>query len=176
MIEKSWKIKINDSDHFIKLKHNNILGSRLIFLDGIKLPESKTVFCFKEKTSFNIGEHLCELFMDSTGLQPKYFLSFDNKVLEESKQKEKTLPLPYWIWFFIVACGLIPIVSIEGIVALCTGIFGIYKCVNICGKSLYSNKKKAYICATVTGLSWIFIKLYMIAVKYLTIYLNGKLY
>lgn len=176
MYKKIWNFKINENNHVLELKHGNVLGTKLIFLDGTKLPESRLLFNYEEDTSFSIDEHKCVLRVNNTGIDNKCTLWVDNNTIEDSNKVKAKYPMPYWCWLFIIACGIIPVASVEGVVSLCTGIFGIYKCTSTCTNNPYPQKKKAIICATVTLLCWVFIRLYMFAVKYLTIYLNGKLY
>lgn len=176
MYKKRWNFTINENQHVLELKYNYLLGTKLIILDGTKLPESKLLFSYEDDTCFNVDSHNCVLHTDGSGISKNCNLVLDNNSINHDYKAKKKYPLPYWCWIFIVTCGLIPIVSIEGVVSLCTGIYGIYKCTSTCTTKPYSQKKKAYICALVTALCWIFIRLYMIAVKYLTIYLNGKLY
>lgn len=64
------------------------------------------------------------------------------------------MPLPKWSYAFIVACVLIPIVTLGGAVPALVGVGGAAGCAAIARDESKPASKRVALCLGVTALSW----------------------
>lgn len=62
--------------------------------------------------------------------------------------------IPGWAWIFVVACALIPIVSLGGLVPIALGVGGAMGCIGVARGGM-STGAKVGVCVGITAVCWV---------------------
>jgi hypothetical protein len=73
---------------------------------------------------------------------------------EEPKEQPKP-PAPAWGWFFAVACGIIPVLTLGGAIPAMIGIGGASGCLGIAASPTMSVPARVAACVAVTVACWV---------------------
>jgi hypothetical protein len=159
MAQKSWSFQLEDGTHTIDLEHGYWSGKRKIRLDGKLLQESSKVqhFLFDtgSETPFQINGHSGNVLVRTNGITFSYDVILDGRSLGTGQQVKPSTPRPGWSWLFIIACGVIPIVSLGGVIPVIIGIGGAFGCARISRNASFSITQKVIFCIGVTILCWV---------------------
>ncbi len=169
MAKKIWTIALEDGQHTIELEHGYISGKRTICVDGtqIELPpgESSSFLDFGSNHPFKIGNHFCIIHIRTNGITFNFDLSVDGSSISTGKQVDSSNSVPSWVWAFVVACAIIPIISLGGAIPTMIGFVGAGYCYSF---SQDTSKKMAthiFMCFGVTVISWSLFTVLILAVR-----------
>jgi hypothetical protein len=86
---------------------------------------------------------------------PSAFPSIDTKASSTpTTPSTDKPPIPGWAWLFVVACGLIPIVSLGGGIPAALGCGGAAACVGVARNPAQSLEVRIGLCCGITVLCW----------------------
>ena len=133
MARKIWTIDLEDGKHVIDLEHGYFSGQRKIIVDGKLLEatsKARHLFDMGSVHPIQINGHQCVIHIKTNGITFSYDLSVDGYSVGTGKP---ALPsaLPSWAWIFIIACGIIPIISLGGAIPVAIGLSGAAMCASI---------------------------------------------
>lgn len=159
MAKKSWSFQLEGGTHTIDLEHGYWSGKRKIYLDGTLIHESfKTqllLFDTGSEIPFQIGEHSGSVIIRTNGIIFSYDVVLDGRSLETGQHVKPSTPVPVWGWLFIIACGVIPIISLGGVIPAALGIGGAFGCASITRNASLSVIQKVIFSIGVTILCWV---------------------
>ena len=158
MAKKIWTVALEDGQHTIELEHGYISGKRKICVDGtpIKLPpESANSFLdFGSNHPFKIGSHCCIIHIRTNGITFSFDLSVDGRSISTGKQVDSSTSVPSWVWAFVFACGIIPIISLGGAVPALIGFVGAGYCYSISQDTSKKMTTRIFVCFSATSICW----------------------
>jgi hypothetical protein len=118
MPKKSWTVQLEDGMHTVELDKRWASGKRVIRVDGQIVFESKLAWMNTgNDDEFRVGLHECVLHSRTNVFTGSYDLSIDGRSVVTGQPMTKLQPMPKWVWIFIVACGIIPILTLGGATA-----------------------------------------------------------
>ena len=89
--------------------------------------------------------------------------------MSENKQTKMTLAdlkhLPWWTWLFIVACALLPIISLGGAIPMVTAVLGIILCIRASSSPTIKTSLKLLYCFGIVAIAWGLAYLFAFAVS-----------
>jgi hypothetical protein len=158
MAKKIWIVALEDGQHTIELEHDYISGKRDIRVDGtpIELPPGKAsyLFDFGSNHFFKIGIHCCIIHIRTNGITFKFDLSVDGCSISTGKQVDSSISVPSWVWAFIFACGIIPIISLGGAIPALIGSGGAAYCYSLSQDTSKKMATRIFMCFGVTAMCW----------------------
>jgi len=158
MAKAVWTIALEDGTHTVELEHSYFSGKRNIRVDGrpLELPAktASSIVDFGRDQPFKIGNHDCVVHIRTNGLTFSYDLSVDGRSVSTGERVSVAGPVPSWAWAFVVACGIIPIISLGGILPAAIGFGGAAGCYAIAKDDSKQVTTRVALCAAVTGLCW----------------------
>lgn len=158
MANKVWTINLEDGQHTVELEHGYFSGKRLIRIDGRPLAHpakaTRSTIDFGSEHPFRIGNHYGVVHIRTNGLTFNYDLSVDGRSVATGEKVSESGPVPAWAWIFVVACGVIPIVSLGGALPAAIGFGGAAGCYAIAKDGPQQALTRVLLCAGVTGLCW----------------------
>lgn len=159
MATKIWTITLEDGKHQIELEHAYISGKRDITVDGtlIKLPpkSAQSFLDFGSNHPFKIGNHCCIVHIRTNGITFSFDLSVDGRSISTGKQVDSSDSVPPWVWPFVIACGIIPIISLGGAVPAMIGSAGACYCYSISQDTSKQATTRVLMCFGVTSICWV---------------------
>lgn len=97
---------------------------------------------------------------------PTAFPSMDSSTAPRTPPPTGKPPIPGWAWIFVVACALIPIVSLGGGIPAAIGCGGAAGCVAAARNPDQSVEMRVGICCGITVLCWgLFVGLLVLVVS-----------
>jgi hypothetical protein len=155
MPKKSWTIQLEDGTHTVELDKRWASGKRIIRVDGQIVFESKLAWMNTgNDDEFRVGLHECVLHSRTNGFTGSYDLSIDGRSVVTGQPMTKLQPMPKWVWLFIVACGIIPILTLGGAIPVAIGLGGSWGCVVVSRHPTRSTRAKALWAAGITLVAW----------------------
>ena len=164
-----WKLQHEDNKHVIKLKHNTFLGNSLVYFDDKKILKKRAFLGEEKKHSLSLEGQECTLSIIPRGLEYDYSFEMNGQVLPLLKEEEK-LPVEWWMWCFVIACAIIPIVFIESLIVWAIGFGGAYKCISVARKRGEDKKTRILYCVRTTVLSWVYFGIFYLIITKITDY------
>ena len=143
----------NVEKHKIRYEKNTITGADKAFVDGKFVKERK--ICLSQKFSFEVGvgeKHQVTVhygIKEMLRMQPRFEIDGQNQQPAESN------PIPQWGWIFLVACGIIPVLTMGGAVPAAIGFAGVLPCLTVLRDKKMVNGKKGLFCSGITFMVWI---------------------
>lgn len=168
MAKKTWTFRLDDRLHVVELEHGYFSGKRIIHVDG-KLLETTTkgvraFIDFGSEHSFQIGRHPVVVHIRTNGLTFSYDLSIAGRSVTTGKEVSSA-PVPAWIWVFVSACLLIPIVSLGGALPGAIGAGGAAGCYAIAKDAKKQIRTRIVLCLVVTILCWVLFIVTLLMIK-----------
>jgi hypothetical protein len=158
MTQRIWTFQLEDgSSHTVQLEHGYFSGKREIYLDNEFILEDKKMIDTGSAHSFQINGHICTVHIRTTGFSFKYDCTIDNRSVETGQEVLPPLPLPGWAWIFIIACGIIPILTLGGAIPAVIGVGGAFFCASVAKDSSKETGTRVAICSGITILCWIIV-------------------
>ena len=155
MPKKSWTVQLEDGTHTVEMEHNLLSSRRTIRVDGQVVEQGKfSVVDFGGDYPFPIGERQAVLHMRMNGVWYKYDVSVGGFSVQTGKPVWPMQPMPRWSWIFVVACILIPVITLGGLVPILIGAGGAYVCAVIGRSPTRTKPAKIGISVGATVLSW----------------------
>ncbi len=155
MPKKSWVVQLEDGPHTIEMEHNIFSNKRVIRVDGQVVERGKfSAFDFGGDYPFFIGERQAVLHMRMNGVQYKYDISIDGRSVQTGQPVVKLQAMPKWVWIFIVACGISPVVTLGGLIPVLMGLGGAWACVVISRNPMRSASAKVLWATGITLAAW----------------------
>jgi Fas apoptotic inhibitory molecule (FAIM1) len=155
MPKKSWTIQLEDGNHLIDLDKRWASGKRVIRVDDRIVFESKLAWMNTgNDDEFRVGLHECVLHSRTNGFTASYDLSVDGRSVHTGQPMTKLQSMPKWVWIFIVACMVIPVVTLGGALPVLLGLGGAWGCVVISRHPTRSTRAKAAWAAGITVVAW----------------------
>jgi Fas apoptotic inhibitory molecule (FAIM1) len=158
MAKKIWTVTLEDGEHTIELEHDYISGKRDIYVDGtfVKLSHGSTHYLidFGSNHPFKIGGHCCIIHIRTNGITFSFDLSVDGRSISTGKQVDSSNSVPSWVWAFVLACGIIPIISLGGAVPALIGSGGAAYCYSISQDTSKKMTTRIFMCFGVTAICW----------------------
>ncbi|HSD82279.1 MAG TPA: hypothetical protein VLG46_00370 [Anaerolineae bacterium] len=155
MPKKSWTIQLEDGTHTVEMDHNIFSNKRMIRVDSQVVEQGKfSAFDFGGDYPFRIGAHQAVLHMRMNGVQYKYDVSINGHSALTGKPVTMMQPMPKWVWVFVVACVVIPVVTLGGAIPALLGIGTAWICVAISRHPTLSTRTKVLLSLGATMLAW----------------------
>jgi hypothetical protein len=155
MPKKSWTVQLEDGTHTVELDKRWASGKRIIRVDGQIVSESKVVWMDTgSDDEFWIGGHDCVIHRRTNGFTGSYDLSIDGHSVHTGQPVAKLRAMPKWAWIFIVACGIIPLLTLGGAVPVLIGLGGAWGCVVVSRHPTRSTRAKAVWATGITLVAW----------------------
>lgn len=136
------------------MQHSYFGGKRVISVDGVMIVNERKVVDFGTRHPFSIGGHHCTVVISTNGFTYNYDLLVDGQSMRSERQTAESGPAPWWGWLFIVACALIPVVSLGGILPAAVGLTGAIQCYQISRNRNRSLGSRIALCLGITLLAW----------------------
>jgi hypothetical protein len=156
--KKIWTLSLEDGQHTVELEHGYISGNRSIRVDGIpiQLPPgaASSFFDFGSNHPFKIGSHNCIIHIRTNGITFSFDLSIDGRSIATGKQVDSSTSVPSWAWAFVVACGIIPILSLGGSIPALIGAGGACYCYSLSQDTSKTISTRIFMCFGTTAISW----------------------
>ena len=143
----------NSEKHKIRYEKNAMTGADKAFVDGKLVKERKV--CLSQKFSFEVGENekhqvtVCYGMKEMFRMQPRF------EIDGQSQQSAESNPIPKWGWIFLVACGIIPILTMGGAIPGALGFAGAFPCLAILRDKKMTTGQKVVSCGGITLAVWI---------------------
>ncbi|HEX8235047.1 MAG TPA: hypothetical protein VF600_03750 [Abditibacteriaceae bacterium] len=77
------------------------------------------------------------------------------------KQPNPQGRIPPWAWIFAVGCGIIPVLTLGGVLPSAIGAGGAFSCINIARDETRPINSRLGICAAITVVCWVLFLLLM---------------
>ena len=155
MPKKSWTIQLEDGTHTVEMEHNLFSNKRTIRVDDQVVEQGKfSTFDFGGDYPFPIGERQAALHMRLNGVWYKYDVSIGGFSTQTGKPVWPMQPTPRWSWIFVVACILIPVITLGGLIPILIGAGGAYVCAAVGRSSTRTTPTKVALSIGTTLLSW----------------------
>ncbi len=158
MAKKVWTFMLEDGTHTVELAHGYWSGKRTIRVDGKLLQHTAkvghAVMDFGSDHPFSIGSHRGSVRIQTNGLTYRYDLVLDGRSIVTGRPAAGSAKLPPWAWAFILACGVIPILTLGGAIPGAIGAGGVVGCISIARNSARPTISRVMLCAGVTVLCW----------------------
>ena len=165
MPTKSWIVQIEDGTHTVELTKKWFGGKRTIRVDGQIVDEYKPTWLDTGSDDvFPMGKHEGIIHSRPNGFTTSYDLSIDGISVQTGKATTRLKSMPKWAWAFIVACVIIPVITLGGAIPIVIGLSGAVGCAVISRHPTRSNRSKALRMLGVTALSWGLFAAFMIVV------------
>jgi hypothetical protein len=71
-----------------------------------------------------------------------------------ARKESPPAPTPRFAWVFVVACGLIPVLTIGGLIPAFLGATGAASCIGVARKEAWSVGLRVALCAAITVACW----------------------
>ena len=154
MVKRNWTFRLEDGEHRVDIDHSWWTGKRIVFADGKPVAEESKLLDLMTDYRFKIGGHKGLLTVRSNGFIYVYDFGIDGKSVKTGKLVRRALAMPAWGWLFIVACALIPFVTLGGAVPAGIGVLGAMLCSVIARDATKNVNTRIVICLGVTALCW----------------------
>lgn len=150
MGNKIWRFELDHWEHVFQIEHGFLSGVKSILLDGERVEKDK-------ENNFRIRDHTCKIDIRDSLFSSEYNLLIDGRLVGEGKEVKapSSKSIPGWAWLFVVACGVIPIVSLGGCVPGAIGAGGAYGCAAVARNQDIPTVLGVVICIVITAISWI---------------------
>lgn len=156
MPKKSWTVQLEDGTHAVEMEHNLFSNQRTIRVDGEIVEQGKfSTFDFGGDYPFLIGERQAVLHMRMNGVWYKYDVSLGGFSVQTGKPVWPMQPMPRWSWIFVVACFLIPVITLGGLIPVLIGAGGAYVCAVAGRSATRTTPTKVALSVGTTLLSWV---------------------
>jgi hypothetical protein len=159
MAKKVWTVYLEDGAHTVELEHGYFSGKRAIRVDGRPFPlppaSARSFFDFGSDHPIRIGQHAAAVHIRTSGLTYRYDLSIDGRSVGTGDYVSSSGSVPLWTWAFVVACALIPIVSLGGAIPGAIGFGGAAGCYAIAKDDSKETATRVLLCIGVTVLCWV---------------------
>lgn len=167
MTTRTWKVELEDGAHTVQLEHGYFSGKRTISVDGQPVVQtakaSHAAFDVGSQQAFTVAGHPCEVRIETpNGLTYRYDLIVDGRSVTTGQAVGARLPMPTWAWIFIVLCGLIPVVTLGGIIPIILGVGGAFGCRAIASNPGDSQARRIGACLALTVTAWVLLALFVV--------------
>jgi hypothetical protein len=155
MPQKSWTVQLEDGTHTVEFDKRWSSSQRVIRVDGQVVLATKAGWINTgSDDAFVLGAHQAVLHTRTNGLTFNYDLSVDGQSVQSGRPVAQLTNLPKWIWFFIVACGIIPLFTLGGAIPIVIGLGGASACAVVSRHPTRSVRMKAVWAAGITMAAW----------------------
>jgi hypothetical protein len=158
MTKKVWTVNLEDGKHLVELEHGYFSGKKVIYVDSINVVlQHESVRSFLDSDSdhpIKIGDHDGILHIRTNGLNFSFDLSVDGYSISTGKQVPLSKPLPWWGWFFVGLCVLVPLISLGGALPTAIGFGGASICYGISKDVSKGKMTRLLMCVGITALCW----------------------
>jgi len=163
MPTRSWTVQLEDGTHTVELDKRWASGKRIVRVDGQIVLESERVWMDTgSDDEFQLGSHDCVVHRRTNGLTGSYDLSIDGRSVQTGKSVAKLHDMPKWMWIFIVACGIIPVLTLGGVIPLLIGLGGASGCVAVSRHPTRSTRAKAVWAVGITVVAWVLLIAFLV--------------
>lgn len=76
-------------------------------------------------------------------------------VAKKAKKPDKPDPIPGWAWFFVVGCGIIPVITLGGAIPAAVGFGGAGACMSVARNRQMSIEARIGTCIAITVGCWV---------------------
>lgn len=153
-----WTFQLEDGTHRVELEHGYWSGKRRVLIDGVPREETaKVVHALMDQGSdhtFEFNEHTITICIRTNGLTFSYDLVLDGTSVRTGRPVVNPGTTPTWAWVFMVACGIIPVLTLGGAVPTAIGVGGAAGCRKIARGASHSGVRIG-LCLLVTVACWL---------------------
>jgi hypothetical protein len=154
MASKDWTFRLEDAEHTVHVDHNYWSGKRTVLVDGnVVVNETKFLDLISDYP-FDVSGHRGLLAIRTNGLTYNYDFAIDGKSVTTGRPVVQAEPMPTWGWLFVVACLIIPIVSLCGAIPIIIGGTGAVLCGIVARNASREPGMRIAICLGITVLAW----------------------
>ncbi len=149
---QEWKINIDGTEHNVSFTQNIWSGKITLVIDDryVELKRKPMQAILGLDQAIKIGGHECRLVV----IGNKADIAVDDIYVDS---KEPYMPLegmPKWNWIFIIACALLPICFVGGVIPVLIAVLGIVFCMRISITPNMSLLIRFLCCAGVSAVAW----------------------
>jgi hypothetical protein len=159
MAKKSWSFQLDDSTHTVELDHGYYSGKRKVTLDGKVIQNTANIlhvfFDIGSQFTFQINNHSGTIVIHTNGFRFTSDLVIDGKSMETGQEVKLPAPISGWIWFLIIACAMIPVISLGGIIPILIGFGGVTGCLKVVQNPRINVRQRFIFCVGITILCWL---------------------
>jgi hypothetical protein len=155
MAKKTWNIQLEDGTHTVELDKKWLSGKRTLRVDGQIVATGKSTWAYTgSDDAFQIAAHEGVVHSRTNGFTSNYDLSIDGRSVQTGQPTAPLQTIPKWAWIFVVACVVMPIITLGGAIPALLGIGGAFGCVIISRHPTRSRRAKIMWSLGVTVLCW----------------------
>ena len=166
MAKKVWTFQLEDGTHRVELEHGYWSGKRRVRIDGLPREETATVVhALRDRGSdhtFELNGHTVTVCVRTNGLTFSYDLVLDGTSVRTGRPGATLDATPTWIWVFVVACGIIPVLTRGGAVPTVIGLGGAAGCRKI-ARGASNAGVRVGLCVVVTVACWLLVGALIVA-------------
>jgi hypothetical protein len=162
MAKREWSFDVDGSPHTVNLEHRYFSGKRTITVDGASLDAPQKFVDTGGEYPFTINGHEGFVQIKTNGLTYSYDCILDGASVCSGKTIHKPKALPVWSWIFMIACCLIPIITLGGALPALIGFGGAFACAKIGRSHIRKTAIKVLISSAVLLASWILFAVFLI--------------
>lgn len=157
MAQRTWTVNVGGQPHTVELKHGYFSGHRELRLDGqpVPLPPRGALSWLDigGEHPFQIAGRPAAVLIGSNGLTFSYDLVVDGRSVTTGNEVKRT-EMPGWGWGFVLACAIIPVVTVGGVVPVVIGAGGAIACHRTARDGTRPERSRAMRCAGITAACW----------------------
>lgn len=147
MPNKSWTVSFEDGQHRVEFSRNDFTGQRLIKVDGTEVYKQRSGVEVGSELPFNINSHPCAVICKTNG----FYSTFDLKT-DYIAASPKVMPA--WAWIFVLACAIIPVLTVGGAIPAAIGAGGGVGCYWVAKGTDWITSTKVMACLAITVITW----------------------
>ncbi len=157
MAEQKWVYEFGEQSHTVEIKTEDSNGQHVVTFDGEEIEQmgdDPPHTAEQTLIQFDAGDHLVYIKANSEASSWSYSLSVDYKSTSPKSKKFSVSKPPGWVWGFVAACVLIPIISLGGFVPIGLAASGSLLCYNFSKRAGYDTASRIVGCLMITLLVW----------------------
>lgn len=148
MPNKAWTVSLEGGQHRVEFSRNDFTGKRLIKVDGMEVYNQRSGMEVGSELPFYINVHPCAVICKTNGFTSTFDLKTDYIAAPPKI-------MPMWAWSFVIACAMIPILTLGGAIPAAIGAGGAVGCYWVAKATEWDTSTKVWTCVKITALTWI---------------------
>jgi hypothetical protein len=155
MKQRTWTVELDGQRHSVELE--STFGPRWsVKVDGVLVAEQKPgMFTRDFSILLDIAGHPASVRVQTGFGVVAHDLLVDGRSVSTGKEAARLAPMPPWAWIFIVACGIIPIISLGGAIPAAIGFGGAAGCAGIARNANQPVATRVALCVVVVAVCWV---------------------
>lgn len=141
-------MNFEDGRHQVEFSRNDFTGQRLVKVDGSEVYKQRSGVEVGSELPFYINAHPCAVICKTNG----FYSTFDLKTDYVAAPPKVT---PAWTWIFVIACAIIPVLTLGGAIPAAIGSGGGVGCYWVAKGTDWTTLTKVVTCMIITIITWI---------------------